>query len=178
MSQIIEVTVSPQGETTVQTRGFAGGDCLDASRFLEQALGVTGLGRDLQDRRVLPGPGRRPGPQAVAVALASADDPRPEGGRVMPDAVFPPRPWLLVEGHRRGHPRRTGREVDAYPGHFARPRGPTRSTAPSGPSSARSWRQAGVSGDDLPGPCPGRSSLVASPAAGGRGPGMTSRSRP
>jgi hypothetical protein len=42
MSQrIIEVTVSPQGETTVQTRGYAGADCLRASKFLEQALGVT-----------------------------------------------------------------------------------------------------------------------------------------
>ena len=41
MARIIEVTVSPQGETTVQTRGYAGSDCLQASRFLEQALGVT-----------------------------------------------------------------------------------------------------------------------------------------
>jgi hypothetical protein len=35
----IEITVSPAGETTVQTRGFAGGDCREASRSLEQALG-------------------------------------------------------------------------------------------------------------------------------------------
>jgi hypothetical protein len=41
MARIIEVTVSPQGETTVQTRGYAGSDCLQASRLLEQALGVT-----------------------------------------------------------------------------------------------------------------------------------------
>ena len=40
MPRIIEVTVSPQGETTVQTKGYAGGDCRDASRFVEQALGV------------------------------------------------------------------------------------------------------------------------------------------
>ena len=39
--RIIEVTVSPQGETTVQTKGYAGADCLQASRFLEQALGVA-----------------------------------------------------------------------------------------------------------------------------------------
>jgi hypothetical protein len=41
MARIIEVVVSPAGETTVQTRGYAGADCLEASRFLEQALGVA-----------------------------------------------------------------------------------------------------------------------------------------
>ena len=40
MPRIIEVVVSPAGEATVQTRGYAGGDCLQASKFLEQALGV------------------------------------------------------------------------------------------------------------------------------------------
>ena len=43
MSRIIEVVVSPTGEPTVQTKGYAGADCLRASRFLEQALGVTTL---------------------------------------------------------------------------------------------------------------------------------------
>jgi hypothetical protein len=41
MPRIIEVVVSPQGEATVQTKGYAGGDCLQASKFLEQALGLT-----------------------------------------------------------------------------------------------------------------------------------------
>ncbi len=41
MPRIIEVTVSPTGETTVQTKGYAGSDCLKASRFLEEALGAT-----------------------------------------------------------------------------------------------------------------------------------------
>ena len=41
MSRIIEVTVSPQGETTVQTKGYAGGDCRDATRALERALGAS-----------------------------------------------------------------------------------------------------------------------------------------
>ena len=41
MPRIIEVTVSPSGETTVQTKGYVGADCLQASRFLEQALGVV-----------------------------------------------------------------------------------------------------------------------------------------
>jgi hypothetical protein len=41
MSRVIEVVVSPKGETTVQTKGYAGGDCLQASKFLEQALGIA-----------------------------------------------------------------------------------------------------------------------------------------
>ncbi len=41
MPRVIEVIISPQGEATVQTRGYAGTDCLKASKFLEQALGVT-----------------------------------------------------------------------------------------------------------------------------------------
>jgi len=42
MSQrVIEVIVSPKGETTVQTKGYSGGDCLLASKFLQQALGMT-----------------------------------------------------------------------------------------------------------------------------------------
>ncbi len=39
--RMIEVLVSPTGETTVQTKGYAGAGCLQASQFLEQALGVT-----------------------------------------------------------------------------------------------------------------------------------------
>ncbi len=39
MPRLIEVIVSPQGESTVQTKGYAGGDCMQASKFLEQALG-------------------------------------------------------------------------------------------------------------------------------------------
>ena len=37
--KIIEITINAKGETTVQTKGFAGGSCRDASRFIEQALG-------------------------------------------------------------------------------------------------------------------------------------------
>jgi hypothetical protein len=47
--QLIEVTVSPAGEATVQTRGYAGADCLLASRFLEQALGVVTAERKTQE---------------------------------------------------------------------------------------------------------------------------------
>lgn len=39
MTKTIEILVSPKGETTVQTKGFAGQTCRDASRFLEEALG-------------------------------------------------------------------------------------------------------------------------------------------
>lgn len=35
----IEVIVSPQGEVSVQTKGFTGSSCRDASQFIEQALG-------------------------------------------------------------------------------------------------------------------------------------------
>lgn len=35
----IEVTVSPTGETKVETKGFAGPACREASRLLEAALG-------------------------------------------------------------------------------------------------------------------------------------------
>ncbi len=45
MARVIEVVVSPQGETTVQTKGYAGSDCLKASQFLEQALGVASADR-------------------------------------------------------------------------------------------------------------------------------------
>jgi hypothetical protein len=38
--KVIEITVSPAGETRVETRGFTGGECREASRFVEQALGT------------------------------------------------------------------------------------------------------------------------------------------
>lgn len=39
MTNVIEVIVSPTGETRVETKGFAGASCQDASRLIEQALG-------------------------------------------------------------------------------------------------------------------------------------------
>ncbi len=41
MSRVLEVIVSPQGEATVQAKGYAGDDCLHASKFLEEALGLV-----------------------------------------------------------------------------------------------------------------------------------------
>ena len=38
-TRTIEITVSPAGETKVETKGFAGPACREASRLLETALG-------------------------------------------------------------------------------------------------------------------------------------------
>ncbi len=40
MTQTIEILVAPSGETTVQTKGFSGASCRQASRFLEEVLGT------------------------------------------------------------------------------------------------------------------------------------------
>ena len=37
--KIIEIVVSPTGQTQIETKGFTGSECRDASRFVEQALG-------------------------------------------------------------------------------------------------------------------------------------------
>ena len=39
MKRTIEITVSPTGETKVETKGFSGGECREASKYVEQALG-------------------------------------------------------------------------------------------------------------------------------------------
>ena len=39
--KIIEVIVSARGETTIQTKGFTGGDCQQASKSIEAALGAA-----------------------------------------------------------------------------------------------------------------------------------------
>ncbi len=38
----IEITVSPEGTTSIKTAGFTGSSCRDATRDLERALGVSG----------------------------------------------------------------------------------------------------------------------------------------
>jgi hypothetical protein len=35
----IEITISPTGDSRIETSGFSGPSCQEASRFLEQALG-------------------------------------------------------------------------------------------------------------------------------------------
>jgi hypothetical protein len=37
--QVIEIIVNTKGEVTIQTKGFTGSGCREASRFIEQALG-------------------------------------------------------------------------------------------------------------------------------------------
>jgi hypothetical protein len=41
MPRVIEVIVSKDGQTTVQTKGYSGSTCTAASKWLEQALGIT-----------------------------------------------------------------------------------------------------------------------------------------
>ena len=41
-TKTIEITVSPEGATSIKTSGFTGSSCRDATRELEQALGVAG----------------------------------------------------------------------------------------------------------------------------------------
>jgi len=45
----IEITVSPEGATSIKTVGFTGGSCRDATRDLERALGVSGRETLLQE---------------------------------------------------------------------------------------------------------------------------------
>jgi hypothetical protein len=37
--RIIEITVDTKGQSKVETRGFTGDKCREASKFIEQALG-------------------------------------------------------------------------------------------------------------------------------------------
>ena len=39
MNKIIEIIISPAGETRLETKGFTGATCQEASGFLEAALG-------------------------------------------------------------------------------------------------------------------------------------------
>ena len=41
-TKTIEITVSPEGATSIKTSGFTGSSCRDATRDLERALGVSG----------------------------------------------------------------------------------------------------------------------------------------
>ncbi len=41
-TKTIEITVSPEGATSIKTAGFTGSSCRDATRDLEKALGMAG----------------------------------------------------------------------------------------------------------------------------------------
>jgi hypothetical protein len=36
----IDILITPDGQSRIETKGFAGSDCRQASEFLEQALGT------------------------------------------------------------------------------------------------------------------------------------------
>jgi len=38
-TKVIELTITPDGQTRVETKGFHGSECREASRLIEQALG-------------------------------------------------------------------------------------------------------------------------------------------
>jgi len=39
--KIIEIVFAPNGQSRVETKGFTGAECRDASRFIEQAIGQS-----------------------------------------------------------------------------------------------------------------------------------------
>ena len=39
MNKVIEIIVTTDGRTSVQTLGYSGSSCRDASKFIEEALG-------------------------------------------------------------------------------------------------------------------------------------------
>ena len=41
-TKTIEITVTPEGATSIKTSGFTGSSCRDATRDLERALGLAG----------------------------------------------------------------------------------------------------------------------------------------
>ena len=45
MNRTITIIVTPNGKTKIETHGYAGSPCRDASRFLEDALGVGTIER-------------------------------------------------------------------------------------------------------------------------------------
>ena len=51
MPRMIEVLVAPTGATTIHTKGYQGTECVQASKSLEQALGLTVSGVNEELRR-------------------------------------------------------------------------------------------------------------------------------
>lgn len=50
----LEITVNPQGETTVATRGFVGPSCREASRSYEELLGARLADRATPEMHLTP----------------------------------------------------------------------------------------------------------------------------
>ena len=62
MTKTIEIIVSPSGQSRVETKGFTGAECREASQFIEQALGQR-----TTHRRVSPARRQRPIPTTPVV---------------------------------------------------------------------------------------------------------------
>ena len=45
MSKRVEIIVDTKGNSKVETKGFAGRECVEASKFIEQALGMETASR-------------------------------------------------------------------------------------------------------------------------------------
>ena len=43
MTRVLELIISQTGDTVLETKGFSGAECLEASHFLERALGVSAV---------------------------------------------------------------------------------------------------------------------------------------
>ena len=55
--KMIEVIVTPSGETRIETKGFNGIECRDASRQLEQALGIASTDQPTAEMYAVLSPG-------------------------------------------------------------------------------------------------------------------------
>ena len=68
MKTTIEIIVSPLGETRLETKGFAGASCQDASHFIEKALGEVSIAGQLTGPALGSGPFGKAVGQRVARA--------------------------------------------------------------------------------------------------------------
>ena len=89
----IEITVDPKGQSKVETKGFTGGECREASRFVEQALGT----RSAETLTAEYHQG-----QEVGEHLPSRSEPRPSPfpsprSRAMPEPTIFPATRALLE---------------------------------------------------------------------------------
>ena len=76
----IEIIVSPSGQVRIETKGFSGSECQEASRFIEQALGKR---EGLEDA-----PARVPKPPGDLVVLIVTDRTSRGVGRIIGRRLF------------------------------------------------------------------------------------------
>ena len=114
LSKVIEITVSPKGETTVQTRGFAGGG-VPRGQPVRRA-GPRPADRRDAHRRVLPGPAGRPGAAAVAVSDVHPSRPTQEATGPCSTPTGGPSSSASSLGIAEAMREEFGADVDAHPG--------------------------------------------------------------